>query len=68
MKLKLTQYKSLINTNSKRSGDTKITHFFAAGYYVPLCQKPLQSPGKQRPPVCPHPKPLTIDGVTELTE
>ena len=41
---------------------------FAAGYYVPHCQKPLQSLGKQRLPVCPHPRPLTIDGVTELTE
>ena len=43
-------------------------HIFAAGYYQPLCQKPLQSPGKQRPPVCPHLRPLTVDGVTELTE
>ena len=35
---------------------------------MPLCQIPLQSPGKQRLPVCPHSRPLTIDGVTKLTE
>ena len=33
----------------KRTGDTKITQFFVAGYYVLLCQMPLQSSGKQRP-------------------
>ena len=31
-------------------------------------EMPLQSPGKHRPPVCPHLRPLTIDGVTKLTE
>ena len=29
---------------------------------------PLQSPGKQRSPVCSHSKPLNIDGVTKLIE
>ena len=45
-----------------------MTQFFVAGYYVPLCQMSLQSPGKERLPVYPHPRPLTIDGVTNLSE